>query len=48
MGKTAEAAKKDKLNQMEFYKKTAFEESFPYPDFLDKEFEVVYNSNTEN
>ena len=48
MGETAEAAKKNMLRQMEFYKKTAFEEGFSYPDFFNREFEIVCNSNTEN
>lgn len=48
MGETAEAAKKDMLQQMKFYRKTAREEGFSYPDFLDKEFEVVCNPNPEN
>lgn len=42
MGETAEAAKKDMIQQMEFFRKTAIEEGFLYPDFLDEDFEVVY------
>ena len=33
MGNTAENAKKDMRQQMEFFKKTAIEEGFSYPDF---------------
>lgn len=42
MGDTIDAAKNDMLEQMEFYKTTAKEEGFKYPDFLDGEFSVVY------
>lgn len=48
MGETAEAAKKDMLGQMEFYKKTATVEGFSYPGFLDEDFEVVYKFDTES
>lgn len=39
-GETAEAAKKDMLQQMEFYKKTAKEEGFSYPVFLNEDFRL--------
>lgn len=42
MGDTIEAAKNDMLEQIEFYKTTAKEEGFKYPDYLDGEFSVVY------
>jgi hypothetical protein len=48
MGDTAECAKSDMLRQMEFYKKTAVEEGFSYPQFLDEEFEIVYKFDTES
>jgi len=48
MGETAEAAKKDMLNQMEFFKKTAIEEGFSYPSFLNENFEVVYKFDAES
>ena len=41
-GVTLEAAKKDMLQQMAFYKETAIQEGFRYPGFLDGEFEVEY------
>ncbi|MBR5018367.1 MAG: type II toxin-antitoxin system HicB family antitoxin [Bacteroidales bacterium] len=42
-GDTIEGAKKDMLSQMEFYKKTAIEQGFKYPSFLDGPFEVNYS-----
>lgn len=48
MGNTAEAAKLDMRQQMDFFKKTAIEDGFAYPDFLDEDFEVVYKFDTES
>jgi predicted RNase H-like HicB family nuclease len=48
MGDTADAAKLDMRKQMDFFKKTAIEDGFSYPDFLDEEFEIVYKFNTES
>jgi predicted RNase H-like HicB family nuclease len=48
MGNTAEAAKTDMRQQMDFFKKTAIEDGFSYPDFLDEEFEIVYKFDTES
>lgn len=48
MGNTAEAAKLDMRQQMDFFKKTAIEDSFSYPDFLDEDFEIVYKFDTES
>jgi predicted RNase H-like HicB family nuclease len=48
MGDTAEAAKLDMRRQMDFFKKTALEDGFSYPDFLDDEFEIVYKFDTES
>ena len=42
-GDTLEAAKADLLRQMEFYKETALQEGFKYPDFLDGPFTVEYS-----
>ena len=41
-GATIAEAKEDMARQMEFYKKTAIEEGFSYPKFLDGEFELHY------
>ena len=41
-GKTIEDAKEDMKKQMAFYKKTALEEGFKYPEFLDQEYEIQY------
>jgi predicted RNase H-like HicB family nuclease len=48
MGNTAEAAKMDMRQQMDFFKKTAIEDNFPYPDFLNEDFEIVYKFDTES
>lgn len=48
MCETAEAAKKDMLQQMEFHKKTVTEKGFAYPSFLNEDFEVVYKFDTES
>lgn len=48
MGNTAEEAKKDMIEQMQFFKKTAQEIGFSYPDFLDNEFEVVYKFDPDS
>lgn len=48
MGNTAEEAKKDMIEQMQFFKKTAQEIGFSYPDFLDKEFEVVFKFDPDS
>ena len=42
MGDTIEEAKEDMMKQMSFFKKTALEMGFKYPEFLDDEFEVKY------
>ena len=47
-GNSAEEAKNDMLTQMEFFKKTAIEEGFSYPKFLDEEFDVVYKFDVES
>ena len=48
MGNTAEAAKLDMRQQMDFFKKTAIEDNFSYPGFLDEDFEIVYKFDTES
>ena len=48
MGNTAEVAKMDMRQQMDFFKKTAIEDNFPYPDFLNGDFEIVYKFDTES
>ena len=48
MGDTAEAAKLDMQKQMDLFKKTAIEDGFSYPDFLDEDFEVIYKFDTES
>lgn len=48
MGNTAEAAKMDMRQQMDFFKKTAIEDNFSYPDFLNGDFEFVYKFDTES
>jgi predicted RNase H-like HicB family nuclease len=48
MGDTAEAAKLDMKKQMDVFKKTAIEDGFSYPDFLNEEFEIIYKFNTES
>ncbi len=47
-GNTAEAAKKDMIEQMLFFKETAVEEGLPYPYFLDHDFEIVYSFDTKS
>jgi len=41
-GDTLDAAKKDMLDQMAFYKETALQAGFKYPAFLDGDFSVEY------
>ena len=48
MGNSAEAAKADMRQQMDFYKKTAIEDNFSYPDFLNEDFEIVCKFDTES
>lgn len=48
MGDSAEAAKLDMRRQMDFFKKSAIEDGFSYPDFLNEEFEIVYKFDTES
>lgn len=42
MGDTIDAAKADMEQQMAFYKETAIQEGFKYPEFLDGEYTVSY------
>ncbi len=48
MGDTAENAKKDMRQQMDIFKKSAIEDGFSYPDFLDNDFEIVFKFDTES
>lgn len=48
MGESAEEAKSDMFRQMMFFKATAIEEGFSYPEFLDDPFEIVYKFDTES
>ena len=48
MGNTAEKAKQDMITQMKFFKKTALELDFAYPEFLDGEFEVVFKFDPDS
>ena len=48
MGDSAEAAKANLREQMEFFKRTAKEDNFSYPKFLDDEYEIVYKFSTES
>ncbi len=48
MGETAEKAKEDLVSQMNFFKETANEQGFKYPDFLDNEFEIVYEFDAKS
>lgn len=47
-GDTEEEAKKDMLEQMEFFKQVAKEDGTPYPAFLDEEFEIVYTRDIQS
>lgn len=42
-GDSIEAAKEDMAQQMTFYKETAIQEGFKYPEFLDGEYEIHYS-----
>ena len=47
-GDTEEEAKKDMLEQMEFFKQASKEDGDPYPAFLDEEFEIVYTRDIQS
>lgn len=48
MGDTSEQAKDDMIKQMKFFKETAIEQGFKYPDFLDEDFEITYKFDTKS
>jgi predicted RNase H-like HicB family nuclease len=48
MGDSSEDAKKNMMEQMQFYKKTAIEDGRKYPEFLDSEIEIVYKFDTKS
>lgn len=47
-GNNPQEAKKDMLDQMQFYRETAVAEGFPYPSFLDKDFEIEYEFDAQS
>ena len=47
-GDTIDAAKKDMMSQMAFYKETAVKEGFRYPAFLDGEYEISYTVDAQS
>lgn len=47
-GNTPREAKEDMIEQMKFYKETAIEEGFEYPGFLDGDFELEYEFDTQS
>lgn len=48
MGDTIEAAKADMLDQIGFYVAGCKEDKQPYPEFLDKPYEIVYEIDTQS
>jgi len=48
MGKTAEEAKKDIIDQISFYVETMKAEGRKYPPYLDGDFQVVYKFDVES
>ena len=46
MGDTPELAKRNMLEQMQFFKDISKEDGYEYPSFLDSEFEIVYPFET--
>ena len=44
-GETIDAAKKDMLDQIAFYKETAIAEGFKYPEWLDDEYSIEYTTD---
>lgn len=47
-GNSPQEAKKDMLDQMQFYRETAITEGFSYPSFLDKDFEIEYEFDAQS
>lgn len=48
MGDTAEKAKQNMIEQMEFFKQTAIEDGVEYPEFLNGNPEIVYKFDTQS
>ena len=48
MGVTAEMAKKNMIEQMEFFKQSAINDGERYPEFLDSDYEIVYKFDTQS
>ena len=44
-GGTITEAKEDMLAQMSFYKRTAIEEGFKYPEWMDEEYSIQYTTD---
>jgi len=47
-GDSISKAKSDMMSQMAFYKDTAINEGFKYPDFLDGDYEIVYSIDAKS
>lgn len=48
MGDTAEKAKQNMIEQMEFFKQTAIADGVEYPEFLNGNPEIVYKFDTQS
>ena len=48
MGDTAEKAKQNLVEQMEFFKQTAIEDGTEYPAFLNGDYQIVYKFDTQS
>jgi predicted RNase H-like HicB family nuclease len=48
MGDTAEKAKQNMIEQMEFFKQTAIDDGVEYPEFLNGNPEIVYKFDTQS
>lgn len=48
MGKTAEEAKKDMMDQIAFYVETMKEENRNYPAYLDGDYQIAYKFDVES
>lgn len=48
MGNTAQDAKANMMEQMDFFKQTAIEDGFECPAFLNEPFDIIYKFDTES
>lgn len=48
MGDTPELAKKNMIEQIEFFKETSKEDKYIYPPFLDSGYEIIYKFDTQS